>query len=58
MKWEINVTYSKGRVGSQFQETCDGRYAQVGRRDVQSGAEVKVTAGGIDLYMNTFTEGK
>lgn len=42
-------TYSESRVGSQLQETLESRRAQVGRSDVQRGAKVEVTTGGIYL---------
>ena len=48
--WEMDVTYSESRVGSQLQETFNSWCAQVGSSDVQGGAEVKVAAGCIYLY--------
>lgn len=50
--WANNDTYPESRVGSQLQQTLDSWYAQVGGSDVQGGAEVKVTAGGIYLFKN------
>lgn len=47
---EKNVTHSESRVGSQLQETLDGWHAEVWCSNVQGGAKVKVTTGGIYRY--------
>lgn len=43
-------TYSESRIGSEFQETFDSWRAQVGCSNVQGGAKVKVTTGGVYIY--------
>lgn len=46
--------YPECRIGSKFQETADRRGAEVRGRDVQGGAKVKITAGGIHLWNTTW----
>lgn len=43
-------THSESGIGSELQQTTGRRRAQIGGSDVQRRAEVKVAAGGVDVY--------